>query len=248
MNYTQPLLPLFLLLCLIGIIRQRRAGGKRSALAFAGLAGLFFCMWPPAAWLAADTVEHWIPVNRYPPPDAEAIVVLSANMIAPGASEPEALPGYSTYVRAAHAAWLFHHWKQIPIVVCGGPAVKDPTQPTLAEVMRRQLLQSGVPNSMVWVEDKSETTYENALFAANLLRPNGIRKIVLVTEAFHMLRGELAFRKLGFEVSPIACSYRTAERKTVAGWLVPSFWAVRVNEEALHEIVGLTVYKLRGWI
>jgi uncharacterized SAM-binding protein YcdF (DUF218 family) len=248
MNYSQPLLPLFLLLCFAGILRQRRTAGKRSALAFAGLAGLFLCMWPPAAWLAAYSVERWVPVIRYPASDAQAVVVLSANMMASGASEPEALPGYSTYVRAAHASWLFHHWRQTPIVVCGGPAVKNPDEPTLAEVMRRQLVESGVPDSMVWVEDKSETTYENALFAANILRPKAIRKIVLVTEAFHMPRAELVLRKLGFEVTPVACSYRTMEKKTVAGWLTPSFWAIRVNEEALHEIVGLAWYKLRGWI
>jgi uncharacterized SAM-binding protein YcdF (DUF218 family) len=39
---------------------------------------------------------------------------------------------------------------------------------------------SGVPAGMIWTEDRSKSTYENALFSAEILRAKGITRIALV--------------------------------------------------------------------
>ena len=44
------------------------------------------------------------------------------------------------------------------------------------------------------------TTKENAVFTAAILQPQGVRRIVLVTDEPHMWRSVLVFRAYGFKV------------------------------------------------
>lgn len=64
------------------------------------------------------------------------------------------------------------------------------------------LKQRGIPESAIDGEPCSRTTEENALFTAALLQPQGVKRILLVTDAPHMLRSLLTFRSLGFTVVP----------------------------------------------
>jgi uncharacterized SAM-binding protein YcdF (DUF218 family) len=60
----------------------------------------------------------------------------------------------------------------------------------------------GIPSQALSGESCSESTEENAIFTAALLYPQGVRKIVLVTDSPHMLRSLLVFRSFGFTVIP----------------------------------------------
>ena len=119
--------------------------------------------------------------------------------------------------------------------------------PPYSLVMRQALEREGVPAEDIWVEDRSHSTHENAVFAAQLLRRKGIRKIVLVTEAYHMPRAVACFREEGLIVVPAACGYRSYHTFHIEelwlGW-EPIAW----NEDTLHEAVGLIWYRIRGWI
>jgi uncharacterized SAM-binding protein YcdF (DUF218 family) len=246
-TYSQPLMSLAVLLCLWTVFRLRRTGRKgRWWLDFAGVAAVFTVASPAAAWLAAASLERHYAASHFPVGDADAIVALSANSYPANSSQPETEPGNSTYLRTAHAAWLFHNWKRVPILVSGGPMGRR--DGTLAALMKRQLLRAGVPDGMIWVEDRSTSTHENARESAAILRERGIRRVALVTEGFHMLRSELCFRKQGLEVASAPCAFRTLEVGSAAALLLPSMWGLRVNEECLHEWVGLVWYKIKGQI
>lgn len=66
-----------------------------------------------------------------------------------------------------------------------------------------QMLETvGVPAAAIGGEPCSATTNENALFTAALLQPQGIKRLILVTDPPHMARSLLTFRSLGFEVTP----------------------------------------------
>jgi uncharacterized SAM-binding protein YcdF (DUF218 family) len=230
------------LLCLWRLTRAGR--GRAGRIADFVLAGaMLLCFWPPVAWLAVATLEKRYPVERFPRRDAEAIVALAGTSYLANASQPEAEPGFTTYLRTAHAAWLFHNWKPLPIVVSGGTST-----PRVALLMRRELLAQGIPDSLIRVEDGSLNTYENAVEVARILMPQGRRRIALVTEGFHMARAELCFRKQGFDVVPAPCCYRTFELRSRKDFLMPSVWAIRASDEAVHEWIGLAWYKVRGRI
>lgn len=242
--------PLFaaLVLCWALTIRLRRACRRRGHLLdFAGAAAVLLCSWPPAAWTIAASLEKTIPPADFPPGEAQAMVVLAGNLYPVNQAQPETAEGWSTYLRTGHARWLYEHGERLPIVVSGG-RTGGPRDSSLAELMRRQLIEEGVPEAMIAMEDRSMTTRENAAESARILGARGARRIVLVTEAIHMRRAALSFRKAGFEVAPAPCAYRILELRSWGDRLLPGVWAVRTIGDAAHEWAGLAWYKLRGWI
>lgn len=81
-----------------------------------------------------------------------------------------------------------------------------------AKYMVQQLETDGVPPSALAGEECSQTTEENAAFTAALLRPEGVKNIVLVTDQPHMRRSLLVFRSFGFNVIPHAVPSRSQDR------------------------------------
>ena len=238
-----PVLPGLLLLALLSLLVRRPWRGRLSALA---CASLFLWSWGPAALFFSTTLEAWYPARPLPPGDAEVIVVLSASALPVNPGRQEMAPGLGTYQRCAHAAWLHRAWKPLPVVVTGGTVRNGKGWVQLASVMRRQLEQQGVPSDMIWKEDRSLSTAENAAYCAAMLRPKGIHRVALVTEAYHMLRSERSFRKAGFEVTPAPCCFRTPDYDW--GALVPQARFMEWNDTALYEWAGLAWYRLRGRI
>lgn len=222
-----------------------RRSRRNTLLGVAALLAFFLWAWPPSTALFAYSLERWYPVTRLPAGDADAIVVLGANAYPTDASQPEALPGFSTFLRCQHAAWLYRNWKAVPVVASGGVGSSGLV---IADVMRRTLLEAGVPDSMIWAERTSRSTYENAAFTARILQAKRIRRIALVTEGYHMLRSDLCFRKQGIDVVPAGCAYRYLQFTGQWKEFFPSAQMMGFNEESLHEWAGLGWYRLSGKI
>ena len=144
---------------------------------------------------------------------------------------------------------LYRQWKQAPVVVTTGPVRSHGKLIDTAPAMRQALEDGGVPATMIWTENQSRTTYENALHTAALLRSRGVGRIALVTEAHHMLRSVRAFEQQGIAVSPAPCAYRSV--RFDGNWkeyLLPRPESMLTNEASLHEWAGLLWYSLSGKI
>ena len=113
--------------------------------------------------------------------------------------------------------------------------------------MRELLRRAGVPPDLIWTEENSRSTYENALFAAEILRKKGITKVALVVDATSMPRAAACLRKQGIQVLPAPCDFRVFGRPYLDEF-IPNWKAVRRNERTLHELVGLAWYWFRGRI
>jgi uncharacterized SAM-binding protein YcdF (DUF218 family) len=238
MTYTEPLLSIFAVLALIGILRPRRR------LAAAALIFLMLVSWPPVDWLLSRPLEARYPVRPFQgAPGAQAIVVLASAVDPPHYERPYPLEGPETFSRTEMGAWLFRSWKNVPVLVCGGG---EPGMPSAAEVMRDHLIRSGVPSRSIWTESRSQSTYENALFGGEILRAGNVRSIVLVVEASSMARAAACFRKQGFEVAEAPSAFR--EWGPLHVEVLPSWKAVRRNELVIHETLGLLWYRLRDRI
>jgi uncharacterized SAM-binding protein YcdF (DUF218 family) len=244
MTYIQAVLTALLTgLVLVTVVGR----GKRYRTVGVGLAvALALWSWNPVAWLSSGTLEWWYPVRPLPAANADAIVVLAAGTARRDASQPEDEPRESTYLRCAYASWLYQHWRALPVVASGG--AMEQAGPSHAAVMAKVLAEQGVPPAMIWLEDRSRSTYENAVYSAGLLRAKGIRRIALVTEAQHMLRAEACFRRQGMEVLPAPCCYRTLQFHGHWTWFFPDARAIAYNEDNAHEWAGLAWYKLSGKI
>lgn len=242
MNYTEPLLSVVFVVGMIGAFSLPRCRGRK--LVILALAGLLLISWPPVEWLFSRPLEAWYPVQPVPPATADAIVVLSSAVDAPHYERPFPLPDHDTYSRCRSAAWLYHHWKALPVLACGGGA--KGRNPALAVSMREVLVSVGVPDLSIWTEERSRSTYENALYGAEILRSRGIARIVLIVEAQSMVRAAACFRKQGITVVPAPSGFRQWGPVSEEAFL--SWKAIRGNELTLHEVLGLLWYKLHGWI
>jgi Uncharacterized conserved protein len=144
--------------------------------------------------------------------------------------------------RLRYGAWL-HRKTNLPILSAGGK--RFPEDRPEAELMREVLVQEfHVP--VRWIEDQSRTTFENAQFTRKVLEPEGIRRIFLISHAWHLPRAVAAFRQAGFVVTPAPTAFVLPRRyeKGLCGW-IPRPGALVATVFALHELVGTYWYRLR---
>ena len=103
-----------------------------------------------------------------------------------------------------------------------------------AASMIEQLKAKGIPIQVLDGENCSLTTWQNAVFTAAVLHPQGIRRILLVTDELHMLRSLLVFRAHGFTVIPHTTP------------LPPNFGFKATAFLTFREYLGLVAYGLQG--
>ena len=242
MTYTQPLLLVFSLAALIGLAFGGR--DRRKALLAVGILGLVLSAWPPVEWLLSRPLEARYPVRPFrATPGLQAIVVFSAGVSPPVFERPYAQPNYETVERCAYAAWVYRKIGPLPVLACGGRDGTGTT--TFAAAMQELLRQAGVPDSMIWTEQESTSTFENAQFGARILRNHQIDHVALVVDGRSMLRAAAVLEKQGIRVTPAPSRLRQWDgfRELMPGWQ-----AIRGNEDTLHEMLGLLWYRLRGRI
>lgn len=92
--------------------------------------------------------------------------------------------------------------------------------------MSRRLVLAGVPEEKILVENKSQTTKQNAEFAVPLLRANGIKRAVIVTSWYHTRRALATFRHeagdIEFAVAPAFSGANTKGRAALDNFFVVS--------------------------
>jgi uncharacterized SAM-binding protein YcdF (DUF218 family) len=120
----------------------------------------------------------------------DAIIVLGAPVGADGAPTA-ALTERITAAAAAYAAGA------APLVVPTGGVTRRAARAEAA-VIADELVARGVPRDAIRVEDRAQTTAQNAAFVAVLLG-DGRRRVWLVTQPFHGRRARWLFRRAGFE-------------------------------------------------
>jgi uncharacterized SAM-binding protein YcdF (DUF218 family) len=233
---TGLLLPPFLLVLVIvpaafAARRRRWAGGLAAGCAL----GVLALATPMASDLLAASLEPRGTAPEHGEP--RAIVILGGDVAHGGAALE---PGPLTLERLRAGAAL-HRATGLPILVTGG--VLGRGEPPLATLMARSLREDfGVP--VRWVEDRARDTRENAVFAAAMLRAEGIGETLLVTHGWHMGRALQAFARLCFAAD--ARPLRTAPRNRWGAWsIAPRPDHLAESWFALREWAGRLVYAWR---
>jgi uncharacterized SAM-binding protein YcdF (DUF218 family) len=245
MSYLEPALPLLLLLGLAGVAGAWRTTVSRQGLRLAAvsLVGIWLLGSNWMAWAISLPLEYRYARAAQPAQPVDAIVVLSGFVERPTVSQPYPLISPDTYRRLAHGAWLYRHWRSVPILVCGGPP--DDGQEPMAVTMQRWLEADDIPREMIWVEGRSQSTHENAVYGAEVLRRHGVSRVALVVEANSMPRASAAFEHAGIHVVP--APIRFAALAGDVSDVVPGWRAMARVGEVVHESLGLLWYRLRGW-
>lgn len=129
----------------------------------------------------------------------------------------------------------------LPILVSGGNAGEE--GPSEAEIMRVSL-ERDFGMEVRWLEDASTNTRGNARYSAQILLPQNVRRIVLVTHAFHMPRSAREFERAGFTVIPAPMGYLSGQGEAILIDYLPRYATTRDTGYALHEWIGLLWYSV----
>jgi len=240
--FNLALLLLFAALLLI-IFGRRRIGLFAGFLAIAILA---VCSSPLSLALYREHELKYPPVPVSSSPAADAIVVLGGDVGIPVSPRTESqLHGN----RLLHGFRLFEADKAPLILLTGGNVFAQEGLQAEAVYGKAILADWGIPKDAIVIETKSRNTHQNAIYSLETLKGQGIDRILLVTNAFHMPRAAAVFRHVGFDVIPSSSSLSVTDYrqpKLLDWW--PSLSNLGKAQAVLREKLGLVVYRFRGWI
>lgn len=210
--------PGLLLLLLLFAWWFRRSRPRLAGVCFAlGLGGFWLMSLPVMVEWGAGALEsepaltqsQWSTLAE----QADAIVVLGSGRERGDPAWGSDQPTGVGLERQRYAARLAKA-SGLPILTSGG--LHYGTPPTEAALMAESLL-NDFDVKVRWQEGRSRTTWENAQFTAQVLEPQGVKRIVLVTQAWHMQRAVWSFEQAGFTVVPAPWDS--------SGWITPGRWA-----------------------
>jgi uncharacterized SAM-binding protein YcdF (DUF218 family) len=227
-----------LLLLLLGTILRRKHPRVGVLLQLAAALLLWLFATPAFAGFLLGTLQPFAALGDNGSfPQAEAIVVLSAEADLQAPEYGHAVIGSMTLQRVRYAAFL-RRQTGLPILCSGGRPARD--CPALAKLMADALQQEfGVETR--WSEEQSADTWENAAMSAALLRRDGVQRILLVTNAWHEPRAVASFRAQGLEVVPAPTGFRGPAIDNLLSF-APQHAALRDSSLALHEWFGRFCY------
>ena len=230
-----------LLISLSGLLLWR----KRPRVALILLGGAFILLWLLSTPFLAESLIHTLegsPLqSNNDNPSADAIIVLGGGTYFNAPEYAGDTVSATSLQRLRYAAKLSRDIKK-PVLLTGGTPRGNGNSE--AQLMKRVLEQEfNIP--VQWTEEQSDNTLESARYSYHLLQKSGIKRIYLVTHAWHMPRSVQAFQAAGFEVIPAPTAFTTRYQNGLPAF-VPSANALRDSQIYLHEMIGILWYRLKS--
>jgi len=222
----------------VGLLLCTRSRTRRSALATLATAGVLLVVFASGktATFLMSPLEYAYPRVSNQTTEARAIVVLTAyatdDPLIPLSSRTNA----SGLYRVVEGAHLWQRCRECSVIVTG----RAPTTTVMAEL----LVSFGVPPAQVHLDNEAANTGASA---ANMRRLLGDTPFFLVTSAGHMPRSMAAFVKAGMHPLPAPTDYQLPMSMTDAKWRL-SAYHLQCSDFAVHELIGMWWYRLRGRI
>lgn len=209
-----------LLLALLGVALATRRHGPGLVLAATGIV--------LALALSTNGVGLLLARHLMPPlspaalPDVrktQAVVVLGGGVLPQAPEYGVVQPNANTLARLRYGVRLVRQ-SGLPLAFAGGVGWASTGMGTDSEgAVARRVLEQEYGVGPKWVDDRSRDTAENARNMAGLLLPQGVRRITLVTDGWHMPRAAAEFRRAGFEVLPAPTGFPGPHARPLLEWL-----------------------------
>jgi len=145
--------------------------------------------------------------------------------------------------RLKHAVDLYKKGYSDKILLSGG--VGSGTNPrSWAVRLKDQAIRMGVPAEAVWLDEKGESTYDNAVYAVNMFRENGWKTGIIVSSPYHMRRSMWTTREAAAEAQlPVEW---IASPSTTSPFAPDTWWRNgRMRELIVGEYVKMVGYWIR---
>jgi uncharacterized SAM-binding protein YcdF (DUF218 family) len=237
---------IFLCLLSAGVLAFRRRFVPSRRLLLLGFALFYGASITPTAKALIGPLE-----SRYPPfltgrqPTYDAIVVLAGAIRRQPPEDSYTILGTESLDRLICGINLLKEASASLLVLSGGVSDLFGPTPAVASVIKDQALRLGTPPNAIMIETHSRTTAESAVEVRRLL-PDA-QRIVIASSAYHLPRAVALFKKQGFaEVIPAPCYYEITGKDFVATDFIPGYQRLRLVDSAIHEYVGIAVYRALG--
>lgn len=146
--------------------------------------------------------------TRYPPVNADCVIVLGARVW------PEGQPSNALLYRCESALEAWREGRVSAMILCGGQGGNEPM--TEAACMRNWLVENGVSEDALYLDEESENTVQNLDNAKTIMAAQGFRTAAVCTSDYHLRRALWIARDAGID----ACGIAAASPRKVDSWIV----------------------------
>ncbi|MEO1104140.1 MAG: YdcF family protein [Pseudomonadota bacterium] len=222
---------------LFALIRWRRVGTVVIALAAFSYVALGTL---PVGMLALRHLEARHPLgNIEAAPDA--IILLGGYNMPSRSVEARQIALNEHAERLTTAAALAQRYPEAKLVVSDGGA---PSGASVSAVLLRDF---GIGNDRLVLEERASSTWENALFSAELVEPSPDGRYILVTSAWHMPRALATMRAGGWPAMiPVPVDHLGDAHPTRRSWNGSAAVGWRLLDIAAREYLALAYYYALG--
>ncbi len=173
---------------MLRVASPRRTFGRLSARLVMGVLGLSVLATGSTLVILGIAIQTHAGADERAP--ADALLVL-------GAAQYNGWPTRAFRARLDHAAELYRQGYAPVIVLVGGRTPPDDTSE--AEAGAQYLVRTGIPREALLIVPHGRNTWQSLEAASEPLRERGVRRLLLVSDGFHLFRCKLMARDLGFE-------------------------------------------------
>ncbi|MFZ5642645.1 MAG: YdcF family protein [Bacillota bacterium] len=158
----------------------------------------------------------------------------------PAKSDAIVILGGETVPRVAKGVELYKDGYGGLIIMSGGGRLTS--RITEADLMRIEAVDLGVSPDVVVLENKSESTYENAVYVKEIVLNRGIKSVIVVTSNYHTRRSRDIFRKVFNNTGVQIATVSAPDPKFDPG----SWWTNSEGQQkALTELANTVVYTIK---
>ncbi len=195
-------------------------------------------------------LSHWAmrKLETSPTPDftPHYIGIVLSGMVVSGTDIQNQIQLNESAERLIEAVKLYRTGRIKKILISGGAADINYPEQNEGNALYRLAVALGIPETDLISEAASRNTHENALFVRPLI-VNKASPSLLITSAFHMRRANGCFEKQGIAVTPYPIDYRVPS-DFKWNYLLPSTSALSNWNTILKELIGIAVYRMKGYI
>ena len=233
--FLPPLGPIILTIVGLALAQYRRNIGR--ILVGFSLTALVSLSTP---WLAGYLMSG---LQKFPPIDSsqlakcQAIVVLGGGIYRDAPEYGSDTIGFVSLERLRYALYL-RKLSGLPILATGGA----PEGGVAEAVAMRKSAEDEFGSQIQWIEVQSMDTSSSARLSASLMKEQGVKRIALVSHAWHLPRAVANFEAVGLEVVPAPMGFLRSSVDALA--FLPSASALAASSRALHEWLGILAGRL----
>ncbi len=225
-----------------GASRVRRRVGL-SVVALATLTLWLLSCHAVAVWLARHALPQVSPLEpaslaQLRSQGVQAVVILGGGVLPSAPEYGQAQPSSATAARLRYGLDLARR-AQLPVGFAGGVGwAAVGSEQAVNEAQVALVMAKGQQQDIRWLDEKSRDTAENARFMRQVMQADGVRKIALVTQAWHMPRSLKHFEQAGFEVLAAPTGFVLPRSRPLLEWL-PSAQGLLASHWVLREWLAL---------